>query len=478
MEEEEPVTPMGRLSYQPGYNNNVILCAIGFKNPIDIDALKLEISNSIMIKIPRFSSILSVDPRDGSRHWKKVQVNLDDHIINYRDRSNSDSDSDTSLQSNDNDNHHPMSDDDVINTYLADMAVSSPMRMDKPLWELHIMHAQKCIIMKVHHAIGDGISLMSLLWTMGRSPRDVNNNEHNRVYQVNHPFKGVWKSLVCIWYTLVFGLLFIVRSLWVKDKCKVISGCKGVELWPRKVVTAKFKISDMKFIRKAIPNATVNDVLCGIVWLGLTRYLHIHYPKDLQDGVQVTGLCPYNLRQQPGIQDVASMLTKDTRAAWGNKYSMILLPFIYMKKSLEPLDYVTLAKEMMNRKKQSLEARLSYNLGLLMYALIGPKVGNLVFDNLYCNTSFVLSNIPGPPELITIGGNPVSSIRVTPSSLPQPLTMNMVGYHEWANMQIQVAKDVFPNPNMLAKFFEDALADMKEAAEKTSRNDASRPKTI
>lgn len=43
--------------------------------------------------------------------------------------------------------------------------------------------------------------------------------------------------------------------------------------------------------------------------------------------------------------------------------------------------------------------------------------------------------------------------------------MHMVSYAGRADMQILVAKDIIPDPEFLAKCFEEALLEMKEAAE-------------
>lgn len=45
----------------------------------------------------------------------------------------------------------------------------------------------------------------------------------------------------------------------------------------------------------------------------------------------------------------------------------------------------------------------------------------------------------------------------------QAITMHMVSYAGKADMQILVAKDIIPYPEKLAKYFEDALLEMKEA---------------
>ncbi|KAL2905778.1 O-acyltransferase WSD1 [Bienertia sinuspersici] len=202
-----------------------------------------------MIKIPRFSSLLVVDPHDGAEHWEKTDVNIDDHIIIHHD-----------------DEHDHHDDDDVINSYLADIAISPPMSMDKPLWEVHIMHEYKCMIVRVHHAVADGMSLMSLLRTMGRSSYADMRHDGEHHHHVSMPNKsdengnnkgrkgitkrGLLESLMFIWLNIVAGFKYIARCLWEKDKRTMISGIEGVELWPRKVSTARFNISDMKPSRK------------------------------------------------------------------------------------------------------------------------------------------------------------------------------------------------------------------------------------
>ena len=56
-------------------------------------------------------------------------------------------------------------------------------------------------------------------------------------------------------FSLVFVVEFVLRALWVRDRETVISGGEGVELWPRKLATARFSIQDMKVVKKAVPNA-------------------------------------------------------------------------------------------------------------------------------------------------------------------------------------------------------------------------------
>lgn len=48
--------------------------------------------------------------------------------------------------------------------------------------------------------------------------------------------------------------------------------------------------------------------------------------------------------------------------------------------------------------------------------------------------------------------------------------MHMVSYAGMAELQILVAKEIIPDPKILAKFFEEALLEMKEAAETATKS--------
>jgi hypothetical protein len=73
--------------------------------------------------------------------------------------------------------------------------------------------------------------------------------------------------------------------------------------------------------------------------------------------------------------------------------------------------------------------------------------------------------VVGPSEKITVAGNLVNFIRVSSSGLPHGITMHMVSYAGKADMQIQVAKDLIPEPQILSKCFMDALTEIKQLTE-------------
>ncbi|KAM1155937.1 hypothetical protein ACFX2B_026511 [Malus domestica] len=451
---DEPLTPVGRLLLQPEMNQ-IIHCAMGFKNSIDIDAVKSHLKTSLLSH-PRFSSLMLRDSR-GLQHWHNdPYVDLDRHIIVIQNPVTT----------------SPVDHETAVNEYLADLSTSSTrLSANKPLWELHLLMAHNCGVFRIHHALGDGVSVMSLFLESFRARGSDANEEkilgRGRRKRVNGE-KGWWGLLIgyvgTLWFSLVFLVEHAMRSLWLCDQKTAISGGEGVELWPRKLATARFRLQDMKLVKKAVPNATINDVLVGVVSSGLSRYLDHQTPNDLRDGIRITGLAMVNLRKQPGLQ-VSNSLESNSESSWGNKFGMFLLPIYYHKSSdLDPLVYLKRAKLVLDRKKQSLEADFSYKVGCFLITYFGAKVASWLLYKMVCNTSFTISNILGPQEAIAIGGNLVTYLKVNTCSLPQALTMHMVSYAERADLQILVAKDIIPDPTFLAKCFEEALLDMKEAA--------------
>ncbi|MED6217762.1 hypothetical protein PIB30_020558 [Stylosanthes scabra] len=449
-EEDEPLTPAGRLFAQPEMRQ-IIHCVIGTQNPLDIDSIKSELHNCAMLQHPRFTSLLVRDQR-GREHWRPTEVDIDRHLL-IIDRPLSDADHDS-----------------AVNSYLADLSTEG-LSMEKPLWEIHILRAHNCAIFRVHHSLGDGISLMSLLLASCRKLHDPRSlptiapsSSSSSSRSSNTGWLNIlWNLVVTLSFGLVFAVEFILRCVCVRDRKTPISGGAGVELWPRKIATASFSLQDMKTVKAAVPTATVNDVLFAVISSGISRYLDFREQNGVQEGLQLTGLAMVNLRKQPGLQELSNLMKSNSGARWGNKFGMLLLPVYYHRSNnSDPLAYLKRAKAMIDRKKQSLEAHFSYKVGDLVMSTLGPKFASWLNYRILCNTTFTISNVVGPQEEIMMAGNPVTYLRANNSALPHALILNMVSYAGRADMQVQVAKDIIPDPEFLAKCFEDALLELKE----------------
>ncbi|XWS39934.1 hypothetical protein CRYUN_Cryun18bG0097100 [Craigia yunnanensis] len=336
---DEPLTPAGRLFLQP-QTNIVIHCIARGKNPFDIDALKSTVKSSLMVQHPRFCSLLVRD-KNGFEHWRRTQLDIDQHFIvinNRLDKSGNFLDESQGFSSEEGEED----DEAAVNQYIADLSVSSPLSTGKPLWELHILMAHKCLVFRIHHALGDGISLLSMLMASCRRADDADALPR-MVPEKTPEFKGgigrdwfwlfvvFWGFLKKVWFTLMFVMEFGIRSLFVCDRKTVITGGDGVELWPRKLATARFLLEDMKVVKKAIPSATINDVLFGVVSSGLSRYLDHRTPNALHEGLRMTGVAMVNLRAQTGLQVSFSFLISYATPMF---LTILDLPLFYVRNSL------------------------------------------------------------------------------------------------------------------------------------------------
>ncbi|GMI74561.1 NTHASE/DIACYLGLYCEROL ACYLTRANSFERASE 11, FOLDED PETAL 1 [Hibiscus trionum] len=472
---DEPLSPAGRLFIDPKTDVIIHVIASG-KSLIDIDFAKSALESSVMVQHPRFHSLLVRD-ENGLEHWRRTKIDIDQHVIvfnNRLDKSGKFIDDMSQGFNNEDDDG-----EEAVNQYVADLSVSSPLSTDKPLWEIHVLTAHKCAVFRIHHALGDGFSLMSMLMAGCGKVEDVADHQDAAVPTVAQVKRaeskrgkgrdwfrllGVISSFFkTIQYTLMFVVEFVLRNLFVCDKKTVISGGDGVELWPRKLATAKFLLEDMREVKKAIPNTTINDVLYAVISSGLSRYLEHRTPNALHDGLRLTGVAMVNLRANPGVQELSEVMKKDSEARWGNKFGAILLPVYYHKAGKDPLVWLKRAKVVVDMKKHSLEAYVTYRFRDLVMNLLGPKYVCLLYYKLLCNTTFTISNFMGPVEKITIAGYPVSSMKFNTSSLPQALSIYMLSYVGRVEMQLLVAKDIIPDPEFLAKCFEDALLEMRMA---------------
>ncbi|KAG9451143.1 hypothetical protein H6P81_011108 [Aristolochia fimbriata] len=460
-EKAEPVTPAGRFFLQPK-GQNIIHCVVGTKDPIDIEATKAEIKTTLL-KHPRFCSLLIRD-KHGRELWQKTEVELENHIV-YPDLSGLIGEEDEEEEV-------------VINRYLGDLAVSSPLDETKPLWEIHVLRAQRCCVLRLHHALGDGISLMSLfLACCKRSGRpdlvpSLPQPKRRNLSPTTSVKEKLRRVVLMVWFTVVYCLQFVLYSLWMKDEETAISGGDGVELWPRTAATAHFRLDDMKLVKNAV-RGTVNDVLFGVIASGLARYLKMRSPTKPAPGI--SGLALVNTRLRPGLQDPSLMLEPGSKTRWGNQMGYVVLPLDLQRKDpSDPLEYLKRAKALLDRKKLSLEAHFSYKMGSLIMSIFGPKVATWINYRVIARTTFTISNVVGPQEEMMFAGNPIRFLRASSTSIPHALTMHMVSYMGKVEMQILVAKDIIPDPRFLAKCFEDALHEMKDVASLPHANDQGR----
>lgn len=178
--------------------------------------------------------------------WKKVKVNLEDHVNVPIFPSG--------LPNETYDRY--------FHDYLAKIAMER-FPQNKPLWEIHIFkyptaNAAGCIIFKLHQALGDGYSLMGALlsclkradnpslpltFPSRKSSKFGSDNHTNMFWYVSRIFSTFLNTVKD------FGWSVIKSNLLDDDRTPVRSGTDGVEFQPIAVTAMLFSLDQLNVIK-------------------------------------------------------------------------------------------------------------------------------------------------------------------------------------------------------------------------------------
>ena len=188
--------------------------------------------------------------------WVRTKVDLDKHVISPEaDLSN-----------------YKECPDKYVEDYIYNLTKTS-VDKSRPLWDLHLLNvktseAESVGIFRIHHSIGDGISLMSLLLACTRQTSDpealptlptkkLDTNKSffgfsNRGFFLGLIF-GIWWLLKLFWNTFLDVVMFIGTGLLlVKDTKTPMKGPPGSEKNPRRIVYRIVSLDDMKLVKNAM----------------------------------------------------------------------------------------------------------------------------------------------------------------------------------------------------------------------------------
>ncbi|XP_062232100.1 wax ester synthase/diacylglycerol acyltransferase 11-like isoform X2 [Phragmites australis] len=386
VEAGEPMSPAGRL-FRETHFNCYIVAVIGLGAAVDIAAARAGLE-ATLVRHQRFCSIQVEDDvkKKAKPRWVRTTVDLDNHII----FPNLDP---TATSANP---------DQVVEDYLSSLS-TEPMDHSRPLWELHVLdfptsEATATVAIRMHHSLGDGISLLSLLIACTRSAADPARlpelppapRRTGPVHARPRPplsaglvalLVWAWSYVVLAWHTLVDVVRFVATAWFLRDARTPFMGSEGVEFHRKRFVHRTLSLDDVKFVKNAM-KCSVNDVLVGVTNAGLSRYYFRKAGdanstrKKSQKRICVRSALLVNIRKSPGLHALAEMMDpiKHNDAKWGNLIGYIILPFLIAMHD-DPLEYIREGKRAAERKKTSFEAVFTYWSGNLIVKLFGIKHG-------------------------------------------------------------------------------------------------------
>ncbi|KAM7498104.1 hypothetical protein LguiA_022518 [Lonicera macranthoides] len=421
----EPVSPTGQFLKSSVLSLSIV-AVLESEIPID-DSNTFSLLQDVFLPInPRFSSIM-VEEKNGVKKWKRVKVNLKDHINT------------PTFPKIENPPHLY---DQHLNNYLSNLA-SSQFPQDQPLWEIHVIKyptttAAGHLIFKLHHALGDGYSLVgALLSCLQRVdnpslpltfPSLKSNPEKKKNNKVLKFVKCVPKVFLGVFNTLYdFGWEVLKSSVLEDDVSPIRSGVKGVELQPMVITTITFHLDRVKEIKTKL-KVTVNDVIIGVIFFGCRLYMEETSYESRK--AHSTALVLLNTRNISGYKSVSEMTKPKSDMPWGNNFAFLNLsiPKLSDQKSSNPLEFIYKAHKLIKRKRNSAAVYLTGRLLEALRKFRGPEVASKYIHNTLKNSSTGVSNVIGPVEQMALADHPCKGLYFSIVGAPQSIAITMISY--------------------------------------------------
>ncbi|XP_027351411.1 O-acyltransferase WSD1-like [Abrus precatorius] len=434
VEQAEPVSPMGQY-----FNSSVlsvyIIGVLEFEVPID-DLQTFALVKDVFLPInPRFSSIM-VQDKDGEKRWKQVDVNLKNHV------------------------HIPVfpegktvgSYDNIFHDYLSSIAMEK-LPQSRPLWEIHIVNyptsdASSTIIFKLHHALGDGYSLVgALLSCLQRAddpslPLSFPSLKQSKQESSNKSFCTKFSWMLSSAFNTVsdFGWSVLKSSIVSDDKSPIRSGDEGADFHPISISSMTFSIDQIKDIKSRL-GVTMNDVITGIVFYGTRLYMQDMDSKSKT--ANSTALVLLNTRNIEGYQSINDMLSTKAKGPWGNKISFLHVPIpkLNQKTLSNPLEFIWDSHNIIKRKKQSLAVALTGSLLDIESKFRGQEAVAKHLRGTVTKSSAVISSLVGPIQQMSLANHPVKGLYFTLAGGPESLAISIMSYVGVLRVTLKTEKD-------------------------------------
>jgi diacylglycerol O-acyltransferase len=429
-ERREPMTAVDAawLRMEEPVNSMTITGILAFEGPLDWQTLRGVVRDRLA-NHDRFRARPSGQGKVGRPAWiHQDSIDLDHHLVRV------------SLP-------EPAGKQELQDFVSREMATS--LDFSRPLWRFYYVDNFRygsAIVARVHHAIGDGMSLVRVLMGLADDGVDVAALTPQAVGKANTKTvtetRASASPLAAV--TSVAGTL--VRLLARRrDPATRIKGALAVE--KRCAWSDPLPLDRVKAIGKKL-DGTVNDVLVSAVAGALRIYL-----EEKGDAVDRRGLravIPVNLRP---LDDLDRL---------GNRFGLVFLPLPVGE--ADPLVRFDIVRRRMNRIKRSPEAFVTFAL-LKLIGHTGPGFVGWAINLFGTKATTVLTNVPGPRDTLHLAGRPVDGFMFwVPQSGRLGLGVSLLSYR--GGVRVGVASDakLLPDPEAVVDAYARALDQLASAA--------------
>lgn len=455
----DPLLPVDHawLRMDDPTNLMIINGVLVLPEPVGLDRIRALLRERLL-SIERFRQ--RVVMRDGSPFWEAAPgFDLDAHLF------------ETALPA-------PGRDEELrqeINELM-----SRPFDPLRPLWSFHLFQNYRggsVLLARLHHCIGDGMALLLVLLSLTdvtrgpevgpEMPEECLGNPF--VGLLNKPPLGIEAARQLAERIMPDGIRLLQQTARafasmnpfatgilstgalarlvarLPDPKTLYKGPLGI---PKRVAwSERVSVAEVKEIGSAL-GGTINDVLLSAMTGGLRRYMDRR--GERAEGINFRAAMPVNLRP---LERMAEL---------GNQFGLIFLSL-----PIGAGDAVSRLRELRRRAqalKRSVEPIVVYAI-LKLLGVVPYPVQKLVVKIFAAKTTAVMTNVPGPREVLYLAGQPIEEIFFwVPQSGRVSLGISIFSYA--GNVRLGVGTDagLVPDPEVIIQGFHEELDELRRQA--------------
>ncbi len=355
----------------------------------------------------------------------------------------------------------------------AGALATEPLDPSRPLWRFHLIehyNGGSAVIARIHHCIGDGIALISVMMAITdggidppkRRPRSAEDDDEGdwladavikpltdvAVKAIGMYGGGVVKSMEMLSQPhQLLSSLEVARSGYhvVRDAAALAlmpddspTRLKGKPIGKKVVAWSEpVPLDHVKIVGKAL-NCSINDVLLACAAGAIGDYLREQ--GDDPTGKEIRAMVPVNLRP--------------LEEAWklGNRFG--LAPLVLPIGIANPVERVYAVRARMNEMKGSYQPLLAYGVLAVAGLLIKP-LQDALLGMFAKKATAVMTNVPGPATPLKLCGSTLrQSMFWVPASGDVGIGLSILSYAGGVQFGLITDRKLCPQPQKIIDRFE------------------------
>ena len=347
----------------------------------------------------------------------------------------------------------------VLQTTISKL-VSSPLDLDKPLWQIHSLENFRrggVLLLRIHHAIADGVALMQILssWANGCPDTSLHfppGNTGRARYKTKYPSEksGRGKRSIRVFPEHARKLLASGDNIAATAKRLLLAPPDAKTVFKGELGIAKrvawsdeIYLSDLKIVGGAA-GGTVNNVFMTAITGAFRRYLQNH--GETTAVLNFRAAVPVNLRPPGRIHQL------------GNRFGLV---FLALPTGIaNPQERLTEIKQRMRVLKNGAEAKITF-VALGVLGRSPAKVQNIIVNMFSARSTAVISNVSGPRQKLCLGGAPIRDfIFWPPQSGRLGVGVSITSYNGKVGLGVITDAGLVPDPGVIVAFFHRELDEM------------------